>query len=70
MKLVKALVPDSILKLYFSEQDFRPILQWFKTDFMRWMPKLLKCKRCDCENGYTGRKRKFMEIACNRDLLM
>ena len=51
MKLVKALVLDSILKLYFSEQDFRLILQWFKTDFMRWMPKLLKYEGCDHEMG-------------------
>lgn len=27
----------------------KSVLQWFKTDFMRWMPKLLKCKTCDTE---------------------
>jgi peptide-N4-(N-acetyl-beta-glucosaminyl)asparagine amidase len=49
MNLVKGLVPDSISKLYYSEQDLKPILQWFKADFMMWMPKLLKCKKCDTE---------------------
>jgi Transglutaminase-like superfamily len=47
MNLVKGLVPDSISKLYYSEQDLKPILQWFKADFMMWMPKVLECKKCN-----------------------
>ena len=49
LSFVKRLVPHSISKLYYSEQNLKQVLQWFKTDFMRWMPKLLKCKTCDRE---------------------
>lgn len=51
MNLVKDLIPASVLKLYYTEQDLKPILHWFKYDFMRWMPKLLKSEKCDCEMG-------------------
>jgi Transglutaminase-like superfamily len=45
---VKQLVPDRvILKLNEGEQELRPILEWFKNDFMKWIPKNLFCKRCN-----------------------
>lgn len=49
LDFVKRLVPDHISKLYHSEQDLKPVLHWFKNDFMMWMPKLLKCKTCDSQ---------------------
>jgi|SRR5215831_16149674 len=47
VKVVKDLVPRSISKLYYCEHDLKPLLLWFKTDFMKWMPKLLKCIKCN-----------------------
>jgi peptide-N4-(N-acetyl-beta-glucosaminyl)asparagine amidase len=49
LNLVKGLIPYSILKLYYSDQDLKAVLRWFKADFMMWMPEFLKCKKCDSE---------------------
>lgn len=53
---VNHLIPDSVLSQllvnnkYSSQEDdqsFRAILQWFKKDFMKWMPKDLQCNICN-----------------------
>jgi Transglutaminase-like superfamily len=44
---VKQLVPDKVLNLTTDDQSLRPLLQWFKFDFMKWMPKELQCTRCN-----------------------
>ena len=44
---IKQLVPDKVLKLSREDQSLKPILHWFKNDFMKWMPKELQCTRCN-----------------------
>jgi hypothetical protein len=44
---IKQLVPDTVLKLSREDQSLKPILHWFKNDFMKWMPKELQCTRCN-----------------------
>jgi hypothetical protein len=44
---VKQLVPDRVLKLTADDQSLKPLLHWFKNDFMKWMPKELQCTRCN-----------------------
>ena len=44
---VKQLVPDKVLKLTLDDQSLKPLLYWFKNDFMRWMPKELQCTGCN-----------------------
>ncbi|MGE5634685.1 MAG: transglutaminase domain-containing protein [Deltaproteobacteria bacterium] len=43
---VKQLVPENILKSSPNDQ-LKPLLNWFKNDFIKWMPKELYCKICD-----------------------
>jgi hypothetical protein len=43
---VRQLIPEKILKLNNNEL-LKPLFQWFKNDFMNWMPKDLKCKTCN-----------------------
>ena len=40
---VKQLVPENILKSSPNDQ-LKPLLNWFKNDFIKWMPKELHCK--------------------------
>jgi|SRR5689334_11106257 hypothetical protein len=70
LNVVKGLIPYSILKLYYSDQDLKAVLRWFKADFMMWMPEFLKCKKCDSEMDSHVIIWKFMEITRNRDLFM
>jgi Transglutaminase-like superfamily len=46
---VKQLVPDKILesRLNLENQSLQPLLNWFKYDFMKWMPKELPCPSCN-----------------------
>ena len=44
---VKQLVPDTVLKSYCDDQSLKPLLHWFKTDFMKWMPNDLQCSSCN-----------------------
>ena len=43
---VKQLVPSNILKSSPNDQ-LKPLLNWFKHDLMKWMPKELQCKICN-----------------------
>src|SRR5919108_3869914 len=43
---VRQLIPEKILILN-SNELLKPLFQWFKNDFMNWMPKDLKCKTCN-----------------------
>ena len=44
---VKRLVPEKVLQLIADEQTLKPLLHWFKHDFMKWMPKESRCVRCN-----------------------
>ena len=53
LNYVKQCVPEKItLELQMSNnatdeiQILKPLLQWFKNDFMKWMPKSIICERC------------------------
>jgi peptide-N4-(N-acetyl-beta-glucosaminyl)asparagine amidase len=43
----KQLVPDKVLKLTTDDQSLKPLLHWFKNEFMRWMPKEVQCTKCN-----------------------
>ncbi|HEX2305715.1 MAG TPA: transglutaminase domain-containing protein [Nitrososphaeraceae archaeon] len=47
LESVKELVPSKVLKLVPDDQSLKPLLHWFKNDFMKWMPKELECTRCN-----------------------
>ena len=44
---VKRLVPEKVLQLIAEDQTLKPLLYWFKHDFMKWMPKQLHCVKCN-----------------------
>lgn len=49
---VNHMIPQNVLSQFKSNnyqegQSFKILLQWFKNDFMKWMPKELHCKICD-----------------------
>lgn len=44
---VKELVPDKVLKLTLNGESMKPLLDWFKNDYMKWMPKELQCTKCN-----------------------
>ena len=44
---VKRLVPEKVLQLIADHQTLKPLLHWFKHDFMKWMPKEPRCVRCN-----------------------
>lgn len=51
---VKHLIPHNVLIQFnsynhYEDQSFKAILQWFKTEFMKWMPKDLQCKTCNIQ---------------------
>ena len=47
---VRRLIPQEIVKktkIEDKEEPLKSILQWFKRDFMRWIPKDPKCEMCN-----------------------
>ena len=44
---VKRLVPEKVLQLIPEDQTLKPLLHWFKHDFMKWMPKGPHCLKCN-----------------------
>jgi len=47
---ISELVPEAVLK----DKDIIPaLLRWFKSDFMHWVPKVIKCPRC-ADRGKNG----------------
>ena len=44
---VKRLVPEKVLQLIPEDQTLKPLLNWFKHDFMKWMPKGPHCLKCN-----------------------
>jgi Zn ribbon nucleic-acid-binding protein len=49
---VKQLIPYNMLAQFdsynhYEDQSFKVLLQWFKTEFMKWMPKNLQCNTCN-----------------------
>ena len=53
LNYVKQCVPEKIiLELQASDittdeiRPLKPLLQWFKNDFMKWMPKNIICEKC------------------------
>jgi peptide-N4-(N-acetyl-beta-glucosaminyl)asparagine amidase len=48
------MIPQDVLSQfksnnYLEDQHFIAILQWFKNDFMKWMPKNLQCNICNLQ---------------------
>ena len=51
---VNHMIPQNVLSQFKSnnyqeDQQFIVILQWFKNDFMKWMPKNLQCNICNLQ---------------------
>ena len=47
---VRGLIPDEIVKkteIEDKEEPLKSLFQWFKYDFMQWLPKDPKCERCN-----------------------
>jgi peptide-N4-(N-acetyl-beta-glucosaminyl)asparagine amidase len=50
LNYVRNLVPGKLVsdtEVRDTDQRLRLVLQWFKKDFMRWIPKDPKCKKCN-----------------------
>lgn len=52
LKFVRHLIPDSVLVQFADykhhvDQPLRTILQWYKDEFMKWMPNNLQCETCN-----------------------
>ena len=50
LNYVRNLVPGKLVsdtEVRDTDQRLRLVLQWFKKDFMRWIPKGPKCKKCN-----------------------
>jgi hypothetical protein len=75
---VRKFVPEYILTRSVidggGEEPLKPVLQWFKKDFMRWMPKDPKCEKCNSScipmnfqlaNGNSWKLRKVETYTCN-----
>lgn len=68
---IRQLVPEKMLKLN-SDELLKPLFQWFKNDFMSWMPKDLKCRTCNMLlnvqfiKGESWKLRKTELHTCNR----
>lgn len=51
---VNQMIPRNVLIQFndytrYEEQSFKVIFQWFKNDFMKWMPKDLQCNVCNIQ---------------------
>ena len=44
---IRQLVPEKMLKLN-SDELLKPLFQWFKNDFMSWMPKIQNVELVVC----------------------
>jgi hypothetical protein len=75
---VRKLVPEDVLtKLEMDgrrEEPLKPVLQWLKKDFMRWMPRDPKCEKCNSSgipmnfqlaNGSSWKLQKIETYTCN-----
>jgi hypothetical protein len=50
LNYVRNLVPGKLvcdIEVQDTDEPLRLVLQWFKRDFMRWIPKDPKCKKCN-----------------------
>ncbi len=52
---------DSTNKIHF----LKPMLLWFKKDFMKWMNRSISCEKCKKTYGFSIFSRKFLEIKDN-----
>jgi transglutaminase/protease-like cytokinesis protein 3 len=43
---VKQLLPDTVLNSYMVDRSLKPLLNWFKNDFMKWMSNKIQCSSC------------------------
>ena len=48
---IKQLVPDKVSSS--NDPSLKPILHWFKNDFMKWMPKELQCTCCNNSTNHS-----------------
>jgi peptide-N4-(N-acetyl-beta-glucosaminyl)asparagine amidase len=51
---VNQMIPRNVLIQFndyicYEEQSFKAIFQWFKNEFMKWMPKNLQCNVCNIQ---------------------
>jgi len=56
---VNKLIPKGVSEESDNGQSLKPLLHWFKTDFMKWMPKQLQCVACT-EIGSNSNSTKIM----------
>ena len=59
LEYVNRLIPKEVSKESDNGQSLKPLLHWFKTDFMKWMPKQLQCAACT-EIGSNSNSTKIM----------
>ena len=43
---VKQLLPDTVLNSYMVDRSLKPLLNWFKNGFMKWMSNKIQCSSC------------------------
>lgn len=71
---VRRLIPEEIVKktkIEDKEEPLKSVLQWFKSDFMLWIPKDPKCERCNLPlssqfiRGFSWNLRSTERYMCN-----
>ena len=45
LEKIRSLIPEQILQLY-EDDKIKPLLEWFKNDFMSWTSKDPPCTKC------------------------
>ena len=46
LECVKQLLPDTVLNSYMVDRSLKPLLNWFKNGFMKWMSNKIQCSSC------------------------
>lgn len=59
---VNKLIPREVSKASDNGQSLKPLLHWFKTDFMKWMPRELQCATCAEINSNSNNSNRTMIV--------
>ena len=65
LEKIRSLIPEQILQLY-EDDKIKPLLEWFKNDFMSWTSKDPPCTKC--MDAGTDNDGSVMEIPLLRNL--